>query len=66
MVGIDDCAGQKGLGYGTIMVDLDRRQVVDVLPDRSADATGPCVKRYPGLEIVGRDRCSLYAQRAPR
>ena len=33
-------AWQKGLRYGTIVVDLERREVVDVLSDRSAEATG--------------------------
>ncbi len=42
VVGIDDWAWQKGLRYGTIMVDLERREVVDVVPDRSAEATGQC------------------------
>ncbi|MGI4748350.1 MAG: transposase family protein [Janthinobacterium lividum] len=38
VVGVDDWAWQKGCRYGTIMVDLERRKVVDVLPDRSAKA----------------------------
>ena len=40
VVDVDDWAWQKGCRYGTIMVDLDRREVVDVLPDRSAKARG--------------------------
>jgi transposase len=35
VAGIDDWSWRKGRTYGTIVVDLERRQVVDVLPDRS-------------------------------
>jgi transposase len=34
VVGIDDWAWQKGRRYGTIMVDLERRKVVDLLTGR--------------------------------
>jgi len=61
VVGIDDWAWQKGCRYGTIMVDLERREVVDVLADRSAETTGRWLGQHPGVEIVGRDRCGLYA-----
>ena len=64
VVGIDDWAWQKGLRYGTIMVDLERHEVVDVLSDRSADATGRWLEQHPGIEIVSRDRCGLYAEGA--
>ena len=64
VVGIDDGAWQKGLRYGTIMVDLERREVLDVLPDRSAAAAGRWLGQHPGLEIVSRDRSGLYADGA--
>ena len=64
VVGIDDWAWQKGRRYGTIMVDLERREVVDVLPDRSAEVTGRWLGQHPGIEIVSRDRCGLYAEGA--
>jgi hypothetical protein len=38
VVGVDDWARKKGRAYGTITVDLER-EVIDVLPDRSADET---------------------------
>lgn len=46
------------------MVDLERREVVDVLPDRSARTTGQWLGQHPGVEIVSRDRCGLYAEGA--
>ena len=36
-VGIDDWAWCKGQRYGTIVVDLERSNVVDLLPDRDAE-----------------------------
>lgn len=61
VVGIDDWAWRKGYRYGTILVDLERRTVVDLLPDRSAVTTAAWLARHPGIEIVSRDRCGLYA-----
>jgi hypothetical protein len=36
--GVDDWAWRKGQNFGTILVDLERSQVVDLLPTRSADS----------------------------
>ena len=36
VVGLDEWAARKGTRFGTIAVDLERRRVIDVLPDRSA------------------------------
>src|SRR5205823_10308224 len=36
-VGIDDWAWRKGQCYGTIVVDLQRSRVIDLLPDRDAE-----------------------------
>ena len=47
VVGIDDWAWRKGSTYGTIIVDLERRGVIDLLPVRSAGATADWLKQYP-------------------
>jgi len=64
VVGIDDWAWRKGSTYGTIIVDLERREVIDLLPVRSAGATADWLKQYPDIEIISRDRCGSFAQGA--
>jgi transposase len=66
VVGIDERAWRKGQRYGTIVCDLERRKVIDLLPDRSADRTAAWLKNHPGIEIVSRDRASLYAEAVDR
>jgi len=64
VLGIDDWAWRKGHRYGTILCDLERGKVVDLLPDRSTESTAQWLRAHPGTEIVSRDRASLYAQAA--
>lgn len=66
VVGIDDWAWRKGQRYGTIFCDLERGRVIDLLPDRSAESTAEWLRAHPGIEIVSRDRASLYAEAASR
>jgi transposase len=64
VVGIDDWAWRKGQRYGTIVVDLERSDVIDLLPDRDADTVAAWLKAHPGIEVVSRDRSAAYAQAA--
>ena len=64
VAGIDDWAWRKGMTYGTVIVDLERRRVVDLLPDRSAASTAAWLKAHPEVEIISRDRAGLYADAA--
>jgi transposase len=54
----------KGQTYGTIMVDLERHRVVDILPDRSSASTANWLREHPEVEVVSRDRHGLYAEGA--
>ena len=64
VAGIDDWSWRKGRTYGTIIVDLERREVVDVLQDRTTAGTAEWLGQHPEVEIVSRDRCGLYAKGA--
>jgi hypothetical protein len=64
VAGIDEWAWRKGTNFGTIIVDLERRQVVDLLADRSAATTADWFKGHPEVEVVSRDRAGLYADAA--
>jgi transposase len=66
VLGIDDWAWRKGRRYGTILCDLERGKVVDLLPDRSTESTAQWLRAHPGTEIVSRDRASLYAEAATK
>jgi transposase len=62
ILGVDDWAWRKGHSYGTILVDLERRCVIDVLPDRSADSFADWLTEHPDIVVVSRDRLGLYAE----
>jgi transposase len=63
-LGVDDWAWRKGQSYGTILVDLDKRQVIDLLPDRSVEGLQAWLEKHPGVEVIARDRCGIYAEAA--
>lgn len=64
IVGIDDWAQKKGENYGTIVVDLERSCVVDLVAGRSAGSVTTWLEAHPEVQTISRDRNGLYAQGA--
>jgi transposase len=64
VIGIDDWAWRKNQRYGTIICDLERRRVVDLLPDREVGTIERWLESHPGITVIARDRAGGYAQAA--
>ena len=64
VVGIDDWCFRRGQRYGAIVVDLERRQVLDLLPDREAATVATWLREHPTIEVVSRDRGATFAEGA--
>lgn len=62
VLGIDDWAFRKRHTYGTILVDLERQRVIDLLPDREASTVAAWLRQHPSIEIVSRDRGQTYIE----
>lgn len=52
VLGIDDWAFKRGQHYGTILVDLERHRVIDLLADRSKETAQAWLQRHPEIEVI--------------
>ena len=62
VLGVDDWAWRRGQRFGTILVDLEARRPVDLLPDRTSAGLAHWLREHPGIEVVARDRSMEYAR----
>jgi transposase len=64
VLSVDDFARRKRHPDGTLLVDLERRQPLALLPDRDAATVAQWLEAHPGVEVLVRDRAEAYAEAA--
>ena len=60
MVRIDDFAIKKRETYGTVMVNIETRKIIDMIPSREYEDVKDWLKTYPNIELVSRDGSTTY------
>jgi transposase len=63
-LGIDDFSFRRRMRFGTILVDLERHRVIDLLPDRQAATSAAWMRQQAEIRLVSRDRGEDYAAAA--
>jgi transposase len=66
VLGIDDFAWKKRFRYGTVLVDLESRTIIDILPDRESATVEKWLEKHPEVEIISRDRGKEFRKAATR
>jgi transposase len=63
-VGIDEWAWKKGQCYGTLLVDLEKRRIVQLLAERSVETSKAWLRTHPEIDLVSRDRGKIFQEAA--
>ena len=66
ILGVDDWAWKKGQTYGTILVDLEKRCPIELLPDRTEATLTAWLLTHPEIDVISRDRGGAYAAAAKK
>lgn len=60
-IGVDEFALKRGLDYGSVIVNLETGQAVELLPSRDTETVSKWLKQHPNIEVVARDRSKEFA-----
>lgn len=63
-LGLDDFAFRRGRTFGTVVVDPNAHQIIDLLPDRQSETAAAWMAAHPEITHVSRDRDTGYASAA--
>ena len=66
VIGVDDFAWKRGQRYGTLLCDLERRRIIDLLPDREPATVAAWLAGHPEITVVSRDRGAGYGRAASK
>lgn len=64
ILGVDDWSWKKGQTYGTLLVDLELRKSIELLPDRKEEALTARLLLHPEIQVISRDRGGEYTAAA--
>lgn len=60
-LGVDDWAFRKGVTYGTILVNMQTGDVIDLLADKETASFECWINNHPQITLVSRDRSTDYS-----
>lgn len=66
ILGVDDWSWKKGQTYGTLLVDLELRKPIELLPDREEETLTAWLITHPEIDVISRDRAGAYAAAAKK
>lgn len=61
-IGVDDWAYRKGCTYGSVIVDLDTKEIISVYKGRDTESFKRWLDDHPNVFEISRDRSSDYSK----